>query len=60
MDKSKVTDCAISRLGFIPVMGGEMVESVEDVLVGHVGQAGWRIRPGDKSGGRGGHDLIGG
>jgi hypothetical protein len=59
-----LTYCAISGLGLIPVMGGEVMESAEDVLVGDTCEAGWRVGPRDESGsgggGRGGHDCLGG
>ena len=50
-----LTYCAIGRLGIIPVVGCEMMEPVEDILVRHTRQAGWRVGPGNESGGRGGH-----
>lgn len=50
---------AISRLGLIPVMGCKMMEPIEDILVGHARQAGWRVGPGDESSGRGGHGSFG-
>lgn len=50
--------CAISRLGFIPVVRREMMESVEDVLVRHTSEAGWRVGPWDESGSGGGHGRV--
>ena len=42
-------------------MGREVMEPVEDVLVGYACQAGWRVGPGDERGGRGGgHRTLGG
>jgi len=55
MGRGRLTNCAISRLGFIPVMGRKMMESVEDVLVRHTGQAGWGVGPRDEGGRGGGH-----
>jgi len=57
--RETLTYCTISRLGLIPVVGREMMESVEDVLVGHTGQAGWGVGPGGEGGGRGGHGCVG-
>lgn len=57
--RSALTYCAVCRLGFIPVMGCEMMESVEYILVGDISQAGWRVGPGDESGSGGGHGWIG-
>jgi len=60
------TYCAIGSLGFIPVMGRKMMKPVEDILVRHACQAGWRVGPGDESRGRGrgrgrgGHCELGG
>ena len=53
------TYCTVSRLGLIPVVGREVMEPVEDVLIGDVCQAGWRVGPGDESGSRGGHGCLG-
>ena len=59
--RGSLTYCAISRLGLIPIMGCEVMESAEDVLVGDTGQAGGRVGPGDESGGGGrrGHGCLG-
>ena len=51
--KGVLTYCTIGRLGFIPVVGREVMESAEDILVGDAGQAGRGVGPGDESGGRG-------
>ena len=50
-----LTYCAISRLGIIPVVGCEMMEPMEDILVRHTRQTGWGVGPGNESGGREGH-----
>ena len=47
--KRFLTYCAIGRLGVIPVVGGEIMEPVEDILVGHTRQTGWRVGPGNES-----------
>jgi hypothetical protein len=49
---------AVSRLGLIPVMGCEMVESVQDVLVGDACEAGRRVGPRDERGSRRGHGYL--
>lgn len=54
MGRGRLTYCAIGRLGFIPVMGCEMMKPIEDVLVRHACQARWRVGPGNESGGGGG------
>ena len=51
---------AISRLWFIPVVGREMMQPAEDVLVGYTCQAGRRVGPVDESGGRGGLGCLAG
>ena len=58
-----LTYCAISRLGFVPIVGCEVVESVEDVLVGDTCEGGGRVGPGHErggGGGGGGHGWVGG
>lgn len=58
--KGALTNRAIGRLGLIPVVGREMMKSMEDVLVGDTGQAGRWVGPGDESRGRGRHGVLGG
>jgi len=57
-----LTYCAIGRLGPIPVVGREVMESAEDVLAGDIREGGWRVRTRDESGGGGGrgHGYLAG
>jgi hypothetical protein len=52
--KKFLTYCTIGRLGVIPIVGCEMMEPIEDILVRHARQAGRGVRPGNESGGGGG------
>jgi len=56
----RLTYCTVGRLGFIPVVGREMMESAEDVLAGHTCEGGRRIGSRDESGGGGrrGHGYL--
>jgi len=50
----------VGRLRFIPVVGREMMESAEDVLVGHTCEGGRGVGTRDESGGGGrrGHGYL--
>jgi len=56
----RLTYCTVGRLGFIPVVGREVVESAEDVLAGDTCEGGWRVGTRDESGGGGrrGHGYL--
>jgi len=58
--RGTLTYCAVSRLGFVPVVGREVVESTEDVLAGDTCEGGWRVGSGDEGGGGGrrGHGYL--
>lgn len=60
MGTGTLTYCAISGLGLIPVVWGEMAKSTEDILFGHACQTGCRVGPGDEGGGGRGHGGVGG
>jgi len=59
-ERGRLTHRAVGSLGFIPVMGGEVVKPAEDILAGHTRESGWRVGTRDESGGgsRRGHGYL--